>query len=805
MQIYFPHMYFLQDDTVQVRFFFLGWHLDQFHVQNNLKPMPRLFVGRIGNKFPDQLKENFYAGGAPGITRYGGLEVGDYVFSIFDGEIHKLWKVSHFSDQPHSINPGGSVHFTVIREYKEPVKLWTEFVRCRYFEADIVILNRSIKMFPVAFWQLNVTADCPSDPAAINLLDSRNYYVYLEDGRPDLTKYNDRDIRVIIEGGSEGNISAIQEYNNGRFEVYQTLQKLYEEKNKPNERYTLKELLEFAKQDSAVKKERYLQAVMKQLHDKGIFPVPAPIALYDCILVGRKRSGSLALEEDGDANVSINTAVTEDVDAFSETDDYSSLASLLDFSPNLILFGPPGTGKTYSAQRMIEYIESKRERKKISFKELQNSERVQFITFHQSYSYEEFVEGLRPQLANDETDDRPEQQLTYVVKDGVLKRMANKAALSQLKREYEKDEQALTNVSDDNRIWKFSLGLRGKEDHIFKESIKNNTIGINWLTGKDLSAMSDPEILEGLRKEGSDYSDNPLMSLDNIRTFLTGMQKGDVVLIFNDVTSIRAIGVIEGDYYFDKAVQFPHKRKVKWLKIFQQPANILKYNNNIRLTLKTIYELKRFEFADIRELLQIGQARESMRHDALPYYLIIDEINRGNISKIFGELITLLEADKRDLLKVNLPYSRKDFVLPSSLFIIGTMNTADRSIAVLDTALRRRFVFKEIEPDTSVIRNSDFPSVNGVDLADLLERINRKLLQYHDRDHRIGHSYFLELASVNDLRIAWYYQIIPLLMEYFYNDVNTVKAIVTNHFVSDNGTIRWISDEQEFLNGLAHV
>ncbi|MCY4523888.1 MAG: AAA family ATPase, partial [Halobacteriovoraceae bacterium] len=161
------------------------------------------------------------------------------------------------------------------------------------------------------------------------------------------------------------------------------------------------------------------------------------------------------------------------------------------------------------------------------------------------------------------------------------------------------------------------------------------------------------------------------------------------------------------------------------------------------------------------------------------YVFIIDEINRGNISKIFGELITLLEKDKREGnggFALKLPYSGEDFIIPENVYIIGTMNTADRSIAMMDIALRRRFIFEEFMPKVNLIKEY----VEDIPLRAIIQGINDKIAVLHGRDYQIGHSYFMDrnLKTIDDLKQVWFYHIIPLLNEYFYEEWDKLMAII---------------------------
>jgi 5-methylcytosine-specific restriction endonuclease McrBC GTP-binding regulatory subunit McrB len=178
------------------------------------------------------------------------------------------------------------------------------------------------------------------------------------------------------------------------------------------------------------------------------------------------------------------------------------------------------------------------------------------------------------------------------------------------------------------------------------------------------------------------------------------------------------------------------------------------------------------------------------------YAIFIDEINRGNVSAIFGELITLIETDKRlgaeNELKIKLPYSKKEFGVPSNVDIYGTMNTADRSVEALDTALRRRFEFKEMMPDYSIIKSK---VVEGIELSEVLETINQRIELLIDRDHTIGHSYFINVDSTATLARAFNNKIVPLLQEYFYGDYGKIGLVLGEGFVE-----KLKNDNIEFAN-----
>lgn len=207
--------------------------------------------------------------------------------------------------------------------------------------------------------------------------------------------------------------------------------------------------------------------------------------------------------------------------------------------------------------------------------------------------------------------------------------------------------------------------------------------------------------------------------------------------------------------------------------------------------------------------LLCDRARRDPSHQ---YAMVIDEINRGNISKIFGELITLIEVDKREgadnQVFITLPYSGEQFSVPSNVDIIGTMNTADRSLALLDTALRRRFEFESLYPDTS--KNSPLMGLvfDGIDIRLMLEAINNRIEALYDRDHCIGHAYFTQLNKVKDdeklktLGNIFQNKIIPLLEEYFFEDWNKIRLVLADNRKTENVQLQFIKEVPYNFNNL---
>lgn len=578
---------------------------------------------------------------------------------------------------------------------------------------------------------------------------------------------------------------------------------------------------------------------------------------------------------------------------------------------NQILFGPPGTGKTHAtvdkalevlAPEFLAVHRGDRKALKTRFDELAAAGHVRFVTFHQSFSYEDFVEGLRATTDEDGT-------LRYEVVDGVFKNLCE-AAVAKVTQQAE----APIDLAG-RRVWKMSLGnSQGSDAYIFDECIAKGYALLGYGELTDFSDCKDrDDVLKRFLDDGHTVTRDSY-AVTAVSTFLLKMKVGDLLVVSEGNSKFRAIGEVTGDY---EAItreaendEYGQCRKVKWLRVYKPalPGDQLMNNQFSQMTL---YELRsgaidmeklagllhsaqravavaplaafqvgelfggyrvaeasgevvevtkpngnrvpfgmsllralaehvrsgRITVEDIKDrkaleklpktdlepylvngysgilaplverLLGAGphsqqSAEESVRDAKV---LIIDEINRGNVSRVFGELITLIESSKRaghdEALEVTLPYSKQRFSVPDNVFLIGTMNTADRSLAALDIALRRRFSFVEMPPRPDLLDEVD---VQGVNIGQLLRAMNERIEVLLDRDHCLGHAYFMPLTEDPTLpRLAAIFRanILPLLQEYFFEDWQRIQWVLNDHRKSHE-TLRFLSEPKDNLAAL---
>lgn len=456
------------------------------------------------------------------------------------------------------------------------------------------------------------------------------------------------------------------------------------------------------------------------------------------------------------------------------------------YDKNTILYGPPGTGKTYSTviyavaicdEKTIEAVKDMEYRKVMErYMELKKEGRVAFTTFHQSYGYEEFIEGIKPVF------DDLKSELAYRIESGVFKSFCEAAGKKNVKFESEVLDMSSA------RVWCVLLDGTGVSD-LKKRCFEEDSIRIGWNQCPDYISDDTEGVNDKERRILLNFQDE--------------MSVGDIVVTERSNNTIDGIAVITGDYEFDKVDIWPRKRRVKWL-MKGKEINITDLNRGKHLDRKSVYELTRISKDKILKLIDESNTVK-VTEDTRPYVFIIDEINRGNISKIFGELITLIEDTKREGMNEQanaiLPYSREAFSVPSNVYILGTMNTADRSIALMDTALRRRFQFVEMMPNTEllndVIVQKDGKSLN---VESMLNVINQRIEFLFDREHMIGHAFFMKLKkeenpSIETLASIFQKSVIPLLQEYFYEDYQKIQLVLGDNGKSDQ-THKFILDEE---------
>ena len=449
-----------------------------------------------------------------------------------------------------------------------------------------------------------------------------------------------------------------------------------------------------------------------------------------------------------------------------ETESLEEEQGMTDIDKNTILYGPPGTGKTYSTaiyavaaieKKPLQSVKAEAYDNVLSrFNQYKEQGRIVSTTFHQSYGYEEFVEGIKPVM---DTDEENRGDVQYEISSGSFKQFCERAAYPVAK------EVPDYGLNRQPSIWKVSLGGT-YANPTRTECMENNHIRIGW-------DVYGPEI-------GDDtvYSEGGKFVL---KAFISSMKIGDVVLSCYTSTTIDAIGVVTGDYeWHDNYDHYKRVRNVNWLvKGIQE--DITEINNGATMTLSSVYKLS-VSLADVMKIVTKYRTEDTTKRSDDNFVFIIDEINRGNISKIFGELITLIEPSKRmgqkEGMTVKLPYSQHLFGVPDNVYLIGTMNTADRSIATIDTALRRRFRFVEMQPDPDVLEGI---SVEDISIKDLLIRMNRKIAVLYDREHTIGHAYFMPLKTsptIETLSMIFSRNILPLLQEYFYEDYEKIRLVL---------------------------
>ncbi len=441
---------------------------------------------------------------------------------------------------------------------------------------------------------------------------------------------------------------------------------------------------------------------------------------------------------------------------------------------NQILYGPPGTGKTYkTVAKAVSLVRN------VSLSTIENQERkvikedydllvkknqILFTTFHQSMSYEDFVEGIKPRLI----DDNDSNDIDYEISPGIFKIACARAAYNAYL-EHQNAIKSKTSYTYSQLYEAFIEMARNKinEDDFFICKTMNGKDVEIYLINKMDSIKA--------RAKGSSATHVAPLTKENLQKLYDKFESPDEIISLQEIRDTTEVSPRSSEFY---AV-------FKALKEFEannfEPEVILDEDINVEIEASEL--VKQFDSGVYtKAVIEKGST-------AAPIVLIVDEINRGNVSAIFGELITLIEEDKRtgmdNEIRLTLPYSKKKFSVPPNLFIVGTMNTADRSVEALDTALRRRFVFEEMMPIPELITEkgkAEKGMIGELNLVNLLKTINERISVLIDRDHTIGHSYLLNVSSLKDLKRSFHNNIIPLLQEYFYGDYRKLEMVIGDKF-----------------------
>ena len=431
----------------------------------------------------------------------------------------------------------------------------------------------------------------------------------------------------------------------------------------------------------------------------------------------------------------------------------SDTITLLQDNKNLILTGAPGTGKTHMAMELAYELGA-------------DEKSIRKVQFHPSYDYTDFVEGIRPQEDN-----------SFKRVDGEFKEFCKRAMLAQTT-----DDNMMVGLNDNPKVWKVSLKGTGDND-VRQDCLENGYIRIGWPAYKDIDFTEyNPNVTEGKKV---------------LKAFQSAMQIGDIVVSCYTEKVTDAIGIITGDYEYDeKGGDYPRYRTVRWLaKNIRE--NIMDVNGGKRFTLSTVY-LSNIKPAAALEIAQKHSDHTQSKINK-PFVFIIDEINRGELSKIFGELFGAIEKGYRgEKGRVRTQYQnmiaegdpfKEGFYVPENVYIIGTMNDIDRSVESMDFAMRRRFAWKEVtaaERYDAIIANNNAFNGNKAEVEAHMARLNAKIKESLGQAYQIGAAYFLELKN-DDFEALWKNHLEGLIFEYFRGERDAEQKVEELHGIFING------------------
>lgn len=439
---------------------------------------------------------------------------------------------------------------------------------------------------------------------------------------------------------------------------------------------------------------------------------------------------------------------------------------------NQILYGPPGTGKTYEIiNRTLEILDPEfvstnpdRNALKNRYDELTAAGQITFVTFHQTLGYEDFVEGLKPVVAGG--------QINYEIEDGLFLRAVKAAGHPLEGKTISNEPQSF--FGPHAQTWYACIDGITPTSQMREHCLQNGELRIGHWLDEQAASVVNLSFLNDKQLQGRQV------------LFREGLRTGDLVLLGAHSDQIQAVGIVESEYQYDHSQtqfsdSFAHMRRINWLKQdLKIPISDITHKRPHSAGLQRL-PISPQQISQKLDLFPQNSDPSSGSSHVRPHVMIIDEINRGNVAKVFGELITLLEPSKRlgaaEGLQVRLPLSKRVFGVPDNLYVIGTMNTADRSLTQLDTALRRRFHFYSIRPKPELL--AELHTDEGIlDLGQCLQVINRRIERLLSQEQMIGHAYFLDIQTLEHLAEMMQQRLLPLLEEYFYEDWAQIRQVL---------------------------